>query len=136
MMVTALWMILLQVKPEITTNTWSAVLTQIVITVSISVILLFVANLLKPIFTRTDERFKNFEDRLNQGEKERDEIRKDVQKIREIQKDDKAEILRAIDKIGYQYSELMRVFQTVEADSKQEKEYLKKLIDMLQTREK
>ena len=130
------WILLQVAKPEITPAAWATVLTQIVITVSISVILLFVANLLKPIFTRTDERFKNFEDRLNQGEKERDEIRKNVQNIREIQKDDKAEILRAIDKIGYQYGELMRVFQAVEADSKQEKEYLKKLIDMLQLREK
>jgi hypothetical protein len=128
--------ILLQAKPEIPATTWSAILTLVAVTVSINIIILFVGNLVKPIFNRTDERFKNFEDRIIQGEKERDDIRKDMSKIKEVQKDDRMEILRAVDKVNFQYGELMRIFQTVEASNKEEKEYLKKLIDILQNREK
>lgn len=131
-----IWLILLQAQPEVSNYTWDKVLTQIVITVSISIILLFVGNLLRPVFNRTDERFKSFEDRLSQGEKERDDMRKELQKVKDTQKDDKTEILLAINGIGHQYGELMRVFQTVEASSKEEKVYLKNLIEILQKREK
>lgn len=127
---------LLQKTAEIPTSIWDPFLTQVVVTVSISVILLFVSNILKPVFNRTDERFKNIDESLVQGAKERDDLRKEMQDIRERQKDDKAEILRAIDKIGYQYNELMRVFQSVEASSKEEKTYLKNLIEILQKRDK
>lgn len=130
-----LWLFL-QNTAEVSTSTWDQVLTQIVITVSISVILLFVANLLKPIFNRTDERLKAIDDRLVQGEKERDELRKEQSRLREEIREKNSEILLSLNDIKHQYNELMRVFQTVEASSKEEKTYLKELVNMLQQREK
>jgi F0F1-type ATP synthase membrane subunit b/b' len=130
-----LW-ILLQVKTEIPQTTWATFLTQVVITVSISVILLFVGNLLKPIFTKTDERFKQIDDRINQGEKERDDLRTKISSLKDELTESKTEHLLALNDIKHQYTELMRIFQTVEASNKEEKEYLRKLIDMLQNREK
>jgi hypothetical protein len=48
--------------------------------------------------------------------------------------DKHGEISLALNDIKHQYTELMRVFQSVEASSKEEKTYLKELIKMFQDR--
>lgn len=128
--------ILLQAIAPLTDSAWGSILTQGITIAGTALLILIVQHFGKGVLGRSDERFKILEERLNQADRERDELGKDINSVREDLRKSETTHLLALNDIKHQYTELMRIFQAVEASNKEEKGYLKNLIELLQKRDK